>query len=290
MKFFVGMGSIALMAVLSIPAALASNDGSTGALDGYVSVGHIESDDSDFDGANPFLIGGGVIYQAPIGPGYGYQAEASVQYGTGMEGQSVGNEFFNYGGVIHLFARNPERHAAGVFAGVGSYDVIQSSGGPEVNTYLLAGVEGQLFWDDFTLYGQAGYFDPVDDCSECYRRHLYELLYMRLTGRYFITPNTVVEGEFGIGRGYVEGDDQAPLDFWAIEVEHMLPNGVSVYGRYDHGYFCNCDEDDPMNQQFIRVGVRWYWNGGTLQFNDRNGHSFDTPDFARYVAVSDQFD
>ena len=83
--------------------------------------------------------------------------------------------------------RNSQRGLFGVFAGAGD----AGGGFNQAQRHVVVGAEGQLYWNQFTLYVQGGYDTIVGSSLFDGEPHAW---FVRGTGRYFVTPNTVIEG------------------------------------------------------------------------------------------------
>ncbi len=115
---------------------------------------------------------------------------------------------------------------------------------------------------------------------------------MRAGAAYFIEDDLRLGAEYAAYDGYVEGQDQAPLRDLSLELEQQFGDRMSGFVRYRNTYFANEDEDDPLTQHAVFVGVRFQWGEGsaeTLRAKETY-RSIGAPDVAYSIAVSDEFD
>ena len=90
------------------------------------------------------LFGGAGRANAPFQNGWNLQLDAQ---GNALIFQEDGPvSFSEFGGYAHLYKRDPNSHAVGVFVGADF---------PLLTSVYTVGVEGQMYWPQFTLYGQA---------------------------------------------------------------------------------------------------------------------------------------
>jgi hypothetical protein len=151
--------------------------------------------------------------------------------------------------------------------------------------YYLGG-EGQVYWGNFTLYGQAGYswlgYSEDDDHAEP-----VDGPFVRGVVRYFHTPNDKIEAEVSHFWAHdVKTGDQGPvreLD-WGILYEHQFtgsPMAMNVrYAGFRYPDFSHDADGEPFIEHMFTVGVKWrFHNPGTLRDADIMGTSLDTPMF-----------
>ncbi|EFK95589.1 conserved hypothetical protein, partial [sediment metagenome] len=169
------------------------------------------------------------------------------------------------GAGLHLFWRDPNRYAFGVF---GSYS--STSAGDSFNEYMV-GPEGQIYIDDVTLYGQA-YFGRVETSFN----DDADVWGVRGVARYFLQDNFKLEGEIG----YRSFDfDFAEIDVWtfATQADYRFSDSpFSVFGRYELNMFSDDDGDNLDVHKFI-VGLRGTFGADTLKEEDRFGATMDLP-------------
>jgi len=233
-----------------------------------------------------------------VSPNMSVQLDAQAEgtsykedFGGGLT-QNFSNHSYLIGG--HINWRDSQRGLLGVFAGAG--DAGGAFGDPR--RHVVGGVEGQLYWNQFTLYVQGGY-DTIVGGSFDGEPHAW---FVRGTGRYLVTPNTVIEGTVLYANGKIEfnplveppgaGTSQ---DFqtwlWEAKLEHRFATTpfsafVKYCGsetKYDTRTTFSIPPDTftvetKVTDHRVLVGLRLYMGQNTLQSNDRNGATLDIID------------
>jgi hypothetical protein len=93
-----------------------------------------------------------------------------------------------------------ERGLLGVFGGAGGASPDELA--PGAIRHGLIGAEGQLYWNVFTLYGQAGYDSTIGSLSSGPGTiDNIQAWFARATGRAYITPNLRLEARFSTPMG-----------------------------------------------------------------------------------------
>lgn len=190
-----------------------------------------------------------------------------------------------FGGVIHAYYRNPEKYAFGAFV---QHDRGYSPYGfPIGETELIfrdrelvqttVGLDGQLYFDKVTLYGQASASDarnvlPFDVGTTDYPTE-YGL---RGEIRYFVTDDFRIDGFGGIRRRYY--DFEPPNDVYQVEhlglqtMARVWNSPVSVFGGY---FFERYRHEDAFGTEMfshnVFAGLRIHGGTGTLLEDDRHG-------------------
>ncbi len=176
-----------------------------------------------------------------------------------------GGNVDNIGAGAHVYWRDPNSFAAGVFASVTSI-----ASGPSLREYIV-GPEAQVYFGSVTLYGQLYYGQidaefPIDA----------DIWGARGVARYFLHDNFKVEGEVGYRTlDFGEGD----LDQWtlAAQADYRFDNTpFSVFGRYQFDNYSG-DGDGELNTHKILVGFRGSFGADTLKAEDRYGATMDLP-------------
>jgi hypothetical protein len=158
----------------------------------------------------------------------------------------------------------------------------------------IAGVEGQLYLGNITLYGQAGgawaFGSPAT--GEDIPRDLW---FLRGVGRWFATPNDKLQGEVGyarMGNEVVSSGNTTSHDGnifnWGASYEHRFAVPISIFAeyagsRFTGGHGCKNRPTDNV----IKVGAKFYFNQNTLFANDRNGATLDMPKFPKSLPWAD---
>ena len=194
----------------------------------------------------------------------------------------------------HANWRDPQTGLLGVFGAVG--DVGGNTGTIGINNtgfrHVLAGLEGQYYWNALTLYGQVGY-DASLDMGNVTSFDNFRAWFGRGTARYFVNPNLMIEGtgQYAKGSvGYVNFGVAIPdIDYdtwtWHVKAE-WKPDGVpfSLFATYDgsrtsyanNAFFSTSSEN--VTEHRVLAGLRIYMAQGTLLGNDRTGATLDIID------------
>jgi hypothetical protein len=159
----------------------------------------------------------------------------------------------------------------------------------------LGGLEGQLYWDAFTLYGQGGYDQTINMGTVTNIEQVHQW-FLRATGRWFATPNAMLEASGQYANGAVEhttiflplADTGFNTWTWRVKGEWQ-PMGwpVSLFALYQgsRAHFDNTISfggTERVTDNRVMAGVRLYLGQpagqGTLLANDRAGASLDILD------------
>ena len=174
----------------------------------------------------------------------------------------------DFDGAAHLFHRNENNFLIGGFV-QGGTTRFSSKGGPREFHRLIAGVEGQIYFDQLTLYGQAGVIrQTYPSLME------YSALGYFATGeaRYFITPEFKVEAHAGIS--VMHSDSAMPtIDANNINLgfgaEYRFEDSpLSVFGTFDTFQHTSSYSDRSTR---VMVGLKGNFGTDTLLQRDRGG-------------------
>lgn len=208
------------------------------------------------------------------------QAEGtSYKFTDGSFQQRFTNHSYLIGG--HANWRNSQTGLLGIFAGAGD------AGGFGSQRHFVFGGEGQLYWNQLTLYLQGGYDTTLGD--NFVETHAW---FIRGTGRYFITPNTMLEGTVLYANGELDFNENsgiAVLGFqtwlWEAKLEHRFANPFSLFvkyrgseTKYDTVVFEDFTSNFKVRDHRVLVGLRLYMGQDTLLANDRRGATLDIID------------
>ncbi len=272
--------SLAFAAMLSSPAMAADHDvKDSGGLIlstlGEFAVGYRNSrsnEDADHDGVT---ISGSGRVSIPFGMNFSVQLDAEGE-SYFADGDEDAQGVWLLGG--HASLRDPNLGLLGIFGAIGQ----GLNENPEsVKMGFLVGGEVQAYLGDFTLYGQGGYADfEVDDNPEGF----VEGWFVRGVGRWFITPDMMVEAELSYGEtdSYIDGDDDRDNgEFWnwGVKGKMRIPSSLPIYGVLSYrggGYDATTETDDGSEHVFL-VGVSILFGPATLKKNDRLGATLDMP-------------
>jgi hypothetical protein len=187
----------------------------------------------------------------------------------------------------HFAWRDPKRYAIGAFIAAEAHGGIYWDYAAAHD--IIYGIEGQLYYDKLTLYGQVGGLARLcgSHGSDCYDTPK-DAWFIRGVPRYFFTPNDKIEAEIG----WMDGNDdytnsRLRVLNWGAKYEHKFDNlPLSAFIEYAGFRMTSTDNDSKWNSDILKVGVNLWLNQPTLLANDRNGATFDMPKFIRALPMS----
>ena len=170
-----------------------------------------------------------------------------------LGGNVFGAHAYEAGGLVHVFRRDPEQYAVGIFGGYSSWN---GSG-----TYTV-GAEAQGYWGPNTVYGQAAY-RMIDAPGGS-----IEVVQVRGALRQYFGENNKLEGN---------------LMWTRFGSSSILTASVIAESRGDSALaaFAGVRYDNWENISIYRhvwtvfVGLRSYFGSRTIMDNDRNGPAMD---------------
>jgi hypothetical protein len=245
--------------------------------------------DDDFNRFNGWTLGGAGRGNYWLSPNMSMQLDAQAE-GISYRFRDGPNNGTTFNGSHHSYLigghfnwRDSQRGLFGVFAGAGDY------GGffDQAKRHVVVGGEGQIYWNQFTLYVQGGYNTTVGT----YETELNNW-FIRGTGRYFFTPNTMLEGTVLYANGDVDVDLFFDPDFsisfqtwlWEAKLEHRFATTpFSLFAKYrgsehkfdDILFFGPNVREFKVTDHRVLVGLRLYMGENTLLSNDRHGATLD---------------
>jgi hypothetical protein len=196
----------------------------------------------------------------------------------------------NYAGNVtlgaHLNYRQMDRYLFGVFGGGGaSFHNDTGSTGPAA-PFWFAGLEGQAYFGNATVYGQVGYLDSNHPATET----LENAWFVRGVGRYFFNQGqTKAEGELSFASGHQDaGTANVNIFGWGAELEHQFwsfgnDGFLAGYIRYEGRHFNETTDVDKYTEHTLMVGLKADMNQMNLLSRDRTGATLDLPNIGRWV-------
>jgi hypothetical protein len=177
---------------------------------------------------------------------------------------------------LHLSWRDPSLGLFGVFGGLTMGSTQETS--MEDPLGFLVGGEGQMYFNDFTLYAQAGYgHHYVDTDPEGFRNGWF----VRGIGRYFISDDVMIEADFAYGHTdtFIDGNDAGDIYNWGVKGKWRPMEDMPFYTTlaYRGGYYDATTEDDHGKDHAFLVGFSIMVGPQTLKENDRAGATLSTP-------------
>lgn len=181
-------------------------------------------------------------------------------------------------GALHGFYRVPDSFLLGAFVQAGQDSVAFDGGdGPQIDRKYL-GVEGQAFFNQFTIYGQLGLQNSSDGSD-------VDLDGWFITGevRYFLTPDLKIEVHAGRSElSYTDGLTlQAETVNFGFGAEYRFAElPLSVFGQYDYHTSSVNLAEGSLDSHRVLVGLKFNMGEDSLQDRDRNGASLKPVDTA----------
>lgn len=204
---------------------------------------------------------------------YAFSPEVSVQgdlllHRYGVTYGDVDTTTTQFDGALHLFFRN-DSFLIGGFAQAGRTKLHYGDYFDTEQNRAYAGLEGQFYIDEVTLYGRvaAGQSEIVDSPYGDATSWLADLEL-----RYFVTDNFRIDVHAGAETVSPKeyGSDVTNLKF-GLGTEYRLDNSpLSLFGTFD---FVSSKDDDYLDQSSLRVlvGVKFNFGDETLKSRDRAG-------------------
>jgi len=230
----------------------------------------------------PFLPGQtlGVVSAAglanlPLGDMLNFEAEGRGTSASG--GSDAYSTYSDWGAYAHLYWRDPQRFAFGIFGGGSDLTARSITHG----ALVLGGGEAQAYLGNFTLYAQGAAFQSTAKSGWLY----FNGWLARGTVRFFATPNFKLQF-----------DGQ-----WAAINAALNTTALTLIGSAEYRFsgtpwsvFSSVRWDQLAVQGGLQgtnttvlVGVRGYFGaGGTLLDNDRNGPPMNVLPFPASVDLN----
>jgi len=212
------------------------------------------------------------------------EGEATTNIHTGSAGSGddgrVGDTF-----AAHLSWRDPKSHLFGVFGGFAAENNLDYDG---TMTFGIIGVEGQYYAGPVTLYGQAGLAPLMSDSKDYEPKGLW---FLRAVGRYFVNRDDRLQAEFGYANASVNGH---PGDFnifnWGASWEHRytgtpFSNSIEYIG-FEQDRTSVPSSSSWAREHVIQVSFKIHFGDDSLEDQNHNGATLDTPNFRQAAAWS----
>jgi hypothetical protein len=175
-------------------------------------------------------------------------------------------------GALHAFYRQQDQFLVGGFVQAGSteYSIDTSPGDDLSIDHVFAGLEGQLFLGNATLYGQVGRVNYSTDEYDDDVSGMFATAELR----YYLEPNLKIEAHGGITSLDSEGTD-ATIYNLGIGAEYRLTDSpLSLFATLDH-VSVDSDSSGSLNvdSNRILVGAKISFGTETMIERDRSGAS-----------------
>lgn len=252
---------------------------------GATSVGIATDNANDVENTRLTDFAGSLRIAFPVASGM------SIQFDVVGEKTNNNGGFDNFDnsliGAVHL-SRRSDSGLIGLFGGAG-YGTAEDK---RTNAWFI-GVEGQSYFGNWTVQGQAGYFD-----ADNHAYSFYQAGFVRGLARYFLGANSSIQFEASILGGSqdnVSATVQTGVAAgWGVRFDQqlaMMPGtATSLFLAYRGGTFQALDDSGDngiFTDHTLMGGLRLgFGSAGTdLRTNDRRGVNLDLPDFGRWAGA-----
>jgi hypothetical protein len=190
--------------------------------------------------------------------------------------------------LIYVFENRGRVGLAGSVWQSDAFSLSSPTGGSDA-TYGLVALEAQFFGTDWTGTGQFGAFTNFDCGSSgatCFT--LENGTFLRGKLRYFLNDNTSLSLE--MLRAWGNFDENffsltADESRWGFEAEHRFDD--SRFALFGNVVQESCEASIISTETTTAsIGVKFYWNQGSLRTNDKTGAEFDTPTFGHALEIA----
>jgi endosialidase-like protein len=195
---------------------------------------------------------------------------------------------------VHANWRDPRTGLFGVFGGIGDAggNIATLGANNSGVRHGVVGLEGQYYWNALTLYGQGGY-DALMNIGNVALWDNAHAWFVRGTGRYFFSPNFMLEGTGQYAKGAAEytffnaSIPNADFNTWLWRVKaEWKPDTMpfSLFATYEGSrtsYASNVffgTTSERVTDNRVMAGLRLYMGQDTLLSNDRTGATLDIID------------
>jgi hypothetical protein len=243
--------------------------------DGFVSIAVGGATQSvDFPGGS--VSANGVSLEGAASGAYNFSATLGFQGDVVFGSQDYSGELFG-GETINDRNVDAAIHAFGQY-GNNTY-TFGGYGFTESLDHFYGGVEGQVFFGNATLYGQAG-AQQLRSFGESVNG-----IFGTLEARYFLEPNFKIEAHIGADTlgsstsGIFDGETITTLHAGA-GAEYRLDNSpISFFAKYDYSRATFSEESNvsESDNRFL-IGAKFNFESPTLMDRDRTGASLQPVD------------
>jgi hypothetical protein len=242
---------------------------------------HLKEDDDDvsdshgtYGGSARLNVPFSTFFRSRITDMMSVQLDGQTEAYNESTGEGTPSSNTAYG--AHLSIRDPQYWLLGIFASRNSPHPVQ----PTAKGHWVEGIEGQAYWNDFTLYGQYGHanirsetYDAIEGFSAGW--------FWRGAARYFIQDNTMVQADLSWGRTskYIDSDDDGRIWNWSLSGASHLPVNMPLYStlEYRGGKYDSTTEGDIGRDHAFLAGLSFRFGANSLKENDRRGATLDLP-------------
>lgn len=237
------------------------------------------------DGNSFFIFGGEARARLNISDIVAIQGDVAADSTDDTNGDDRYEQGWQAGGHLSLYN---DTGLIGVMGGIGEGDADEQTA-----KNWLVGAEGQMYFDQSTLYLQAGYFDAKMNESPG-KDAFHNAFFVRGVGRYFLSPQTRLQAEASGAWGEQDTDDQNMYVYgWGLRADHQLTDMFSLFAAYDGAYYNNCcdgDDDSHFFEHQVRAGFSILLGRPDLMTVDRTGPTLDMPWARQWGAGGESID
>lgn len=262
-----------------------------GGIGTYANISGSNDDLVDLEG-NPSLFGGSARVSIPWTHSFSTQLDLDADTAVLFD-QDEDQYASSTIGTLHASYRGSDNWMLGVFAGGGTASVV---GTDEAGLLKFAGVEGQYYFNNFTLYAQIGYLDSIEGDGG-YSDTFHAASFVRGVGRYFINDKTMVQAEVAYAAGKQDSGSSYDMDVisYGVRAQREFDLGnvpLTVFAAYEGAQYSNGTESDngEFTENNFLAGVQFRFGTSSMIENDRHGASLSTPNFGRWVAAGETID
>lgn len=261
--------------ILATAPALAASNTPTIA-DGFVSIagGGASLTDDFSDSAQGLSVEGAASAEYNFSANLGFQGDLVLR-SQDVTAFGFTNTDRSLDAAVHAFYRQQDQYLLGGFAQFGVNNLLDGEEFGEDFDRYYAGAEGQLFFGDATLYGQAGFQQWRDSAGDGSAANGW---FANLEARYFLTPDFKIDAHVG-GDQLRFGDDadDEEIDTWraGVGAEYKLADApFSIFAKYDFTHQqTQFSSSSGTNDNRILFGVKFNFGVDTLEQRDRTGAS-----------------
>lgn len=272
---------VAAVSLAVAPMASAQSSIYSGAFSLYGGVSNPRADDPDeIDVKNPPVFGGSGRVNVPIGSG-GLSAQFDLNADFAIV-QDVDDIDQNFGSAVtigtHISTRTSDYQVGGFFA-FGTASAAED----EQVTLLIYGVEGLYnVTPQIQAYGQIGGFTTNGQGAD--PDGIQDAVFGRVIGRYFLSPNSLIEAEYNYGQGDVDpttvdgASDDDVLQALAIRYERQITGQpVSWHVGYRRIEAEDKLGETDVTEDTVFAGVTFRFGAASIQEDLTRGASLSTP-------------
>lgn len=252
--------TVVSIATLTLAPSFVAAQGFTGSISlGAASIAGVSPDGSNQDQVSSFVA---LDFDGDFEMINGWYFGGGVSYGEGTLTAGPHNEFYMLGYSVNLRAGRDFSWGAGeVFGGYAEADGNDGLSG----RYFYGAAAGFEFAEKWTLNGQIGYMDGVENSSAAYPDNgdaLRQAVFGGIGVGYQITDSFGLNlGVFGASGTMDQDDDRAQIIGVSLGVDYRLPSNPNweLYAEVVHTQYSQFDENDFTNHTSIGMGVTYHF-------------------------------